>query len=208
MGLPVEQLIVATNRNDILHRFFSNDGDYSLDKSGVAETLTPSMDIGVSSNFERFLFHMGNDDPAQMKQLMDTFESTGALNPPDSLLAASRAEMDSASVADDEVLKTIADVCERGNGYVLDPHSAIGVAAARKKRPAGTTTPMVCLACAHWAKFPDANRAALGKEKAAAMVVPEPLASLHKLETRVSSQPNDLAGIQKFIRSTLAARQA
>ena len=59
MGLPVEQLIVATNQNDILHRFFSSNGDYSLDKAGVAQTLSPSMDIGVSSNFERFLFHMG-----------------------------------------------------------------------------------------------------------------------------------------------------
>lgn len=58
MGLPIDQLIVATNKNDILHRFFAHDGDYSLDKSGVAATVTPSMDIGVSSNFERFLFHV------------------------------------------------------------------------------------------------------------------------------------------------------
>ena len=153
MGLPVDQLVVATNKNDILHRFFNDKGDYTLSPDGVAETLSPSMDIGVSSNFERFLFHMGGDDPAQMKKLMDNFEKTGKLEPPDSLVAASRSHMDSASVADDEILATIADVYERGNGYVLDPHSAIGVAAARKTRKAGTDVPMICLACAHWATY-------------------------------------------------------
>ena len=153
MGLPVDQLVVATNKNDILHRFFNDKGDYTLSPDGVSETLSPSMDIGVSSNFERFLFHMGGDDPAQMKKLMDNFEKTGKLEPPDSLVAASRSHMDSASVADDEILATIADVYERGNGYVLDPHSAIGVAAARKTRKAGTDVPMICLACAHWATY-------------------------------------------------------
>jgi threonine synthase len=208
MGLPVDQLIVATNRNDILHRFFGSAGDYSLDKNGVAETLAPSMDIGVSSNFERFLFHMGGDNAAQMKTLMDNFEASGNLSPPDNLVAASRAHMDSASVSDKEVLATIADVHARGDGYVLDPHSAIGVAAARKVRPAGASSPMVCLACAHWAKFPDANAAALGKDKSSTLVVPEPLASLHTLPTRVSSQPNDLSTVQGFIKQTLAKRGA
>jgi len=206
MGLPVEQLIVATNRNDILHRFFSKNGDYTLAKEGVAETLTPSMDIGVSSNFERFLFHMGDNDASQMKTLMDNFEATGALTPPDSLVEASRFHMDSAAVADNEVLETISDVYKRGDGYVLDPHSAIGVAAARKQRPAGSTTPMICLACAHWAKFPDANQAALGKEASSTLVVPEPLASLHQLETRVSSQPYDVPTVQAFIKETLTKR--
>jgi len=67
---------------------------------------------------------------------------------------------------------------------------------------------MICLACAHWAKFPDANRAALGAEKSAELVVPEPLASLHTLPTRVASQPYDVATVQRFIRETLAARAA
>jgi len=208
MGLPVEQLIVATNKNDILHRFFSHNGDYSMDKNGVAETLAPSMDIGVSSNFERFLFHVGGDDAGQMKTLMDNFEKTGTLDPPSSLVSASAAVMDSAAITDSEVLETIADVCKRGDGYVLDPHSAIGVAAARKARRADTSVPMICLACAHWAKFPDANRAALGAEASAALTVPEPLASLHTLPTRVSSQPYDVPTIQTFIRDTLAARKA
>ena len=88
------------------------------------------------------------------------------LKPSKALLEASRAEMDSASVPDEEILTTIADVYKEGNGYTLDPHSAIGVAAARKARkPNATDVPMIVLACAHWAKFPDANKAALGAEK-------------------------------------------
>ena len=97
---------------------------------------------------------------------MQNFESTGDLKPSKALLEASRAEMDSASVPDEEILTTIADVYKEGNGYTLDPHSAIGVAAARKARkPNATDVPMIVLACAHWAKFPDANKAALGAEK-------------------------------------------
>ena len=155
---------------------------------------------------ERILVARYGYSAAQMKTLMDKFEKTGSLDPPDSLVAAARAHMDSAAVKDDEILTTIADVYKRGDGYVLDPHSAIGVAAARKARTAGSKTPMICLACAHWAKFPDANRAALGKESAASLTVPEPLASLHKLPTRVSSQPYDVPTVQGFIRQTLAAR--
>ena len=99
----------------------------------------------------------------------------------------------------DEILETIKDVHARADGYTLDPHSAIGVAAARRVRPAGSTVPMVCLACAHWAKFPDANRMALGAEAAAALQVPEPLASLDTLPTRVKMLPYDVATVQAFI---------
>ena len=206
MGLPVDQLIVATNQNDILHRFFGSNGDYTLDKNGVAETISPSMDIGVSSNFERFLFHMGGDDAAQMKALMDNFEKSGALNPPDALVSACSAEMDSASVTDPEILVEINETYKKSGGYVLDPHSAIGVAAARKARTPGSTTPMICLAFAHWAKFPDANKAAIGAEAAKSLTVPEPLASLHTLPTRVSSQPYDVKTVQGFIKETLSGR--
>jgi len=207
MGLPVDQLIVATNKNDILHRFFAHDGDYSLHREGVAQTLSPSMDIGVSSNFERFLFHVGGDDAQAMATLMSNFEASGSLSPPASLVSAAQEVMSSASISDEEVLQTIADVHARADGYTLDPHSAIGVAAARRLRPSGSTVPMVCLACAHWAKFPDANARALGAEKAAALVVPEPLASLSTLDTRVSVQPYDVPTVQQFIKTTLAARK-
>ena len=80
MGLPVDQMVVATNRNDILDRFFTK-GDYSLSPNGVAETITPSMDIGISSNFERFLFHRLGENTDEMAALMKNFESTGAFGP-------------------------------------------------------------------------------------------------------------------------------
>ena len=103
MGLPVDQLVVATNSNDILDRFFSA-GGYSLDKNGVAATLSPSMDIGISSNFERYLFHMAGDDTSAMAAMMKGFEKDGKLTPTAGLVEASRGHMTSAAVKDDEVL--------------------------------------------------------------------------------------------------------
>ena len=115
--------------------------------------------------------------------------------------------MDSASVPDEEILTTIADVYKEGNGYTLDPHSAIGVAAARKARkPNATDVPMIVLACAHWAKFPDALTQALGD--ISSLTVPEPLASLHTLPTRVAPLPNSLPKIQSFMEETIASRKA
>jgi threonine synthase len=169
------------------------------------------MDIGVSSNFERFLFHMLGDDSKAMAELMTRFEAEGDLKPSAALVAAARAQMDSAAVQDDEVLATIADVHAKSaaggaEAYTLDPHSAIGVAAARKVRTAGTDSPMICLACAHWAKFPDANRMALGETEASKLVVPEPLASLHTLPTRVQPLPYDVSTVQSFIKQTISKK--
>lgn len=202
MGLPVDRLLVATNSNDILHRFFES-GDYSADGGGVRQTLSPSMDIQVSSNFERFLYHESGDDAATIAKMMSTLESGKPLPVSQELLDASRVQMDSARVPDDEVLATIADVNKRANGYTLDPHSAIGVAAAMR---AASASPMVCLACAHWAKFPDAVRTAIGDSAMEALKVPEPLASLGTLPTRVTSIPNDTEAIQGFIQKTISAK--
>ena len=204
MGLPVDQLVVATNSNDILHRFFTS-GDYSIAREGVTETVSPSMDIGISSNFERFLFHMCGDDAAAIAALMRRFEVEGELRPPRALLAASQAEMDSASAPESEVLATIADVHARTDGYTLDPHSAVGVAAARRTRR-DASVPMICLACAHWAKFPGATGQALGGDSFGKLVVPEPLASLHTLPSRVESLPHSVGAVQDFIQATAAAR--
>ena len=205
MGLPVDQMVVATNSNDILHRFFTS-GDYSLASDGVTETVTPSMDIGVSSNFERFLFHAGGEDVDAMAGLMKRFEAEGDLKPPRALLAASQAEMDSAAVSESEILETIADVHARADGYTLDPHSAVGVAAARRTRK-DPSVPMICLACAHWAKFPAATSEALGAAPFGKLVVPEPLASLHTLPSRVESLPHSLETVQGFVKSTVASRK-
>lgn len=207
MGLPVEQLLVATNENDILHRFWSQ-GDYS--RSQVKQTLSPSMDIQISSNFERFLFHMGKNDPAALAELMSSFEAGNPLQPSAALLAACRGQMVSERVADGDVLQTIADVRARADGYTLDPHSAVGVAAARQylAKNGGSSSPMICLACAHWAKFSDAVGAAIGPESLAAMPLPEPLASLDGLDTRVKPLPNSVETIKDFITGTIAARAA
>jgi len=185
-------------------RFFTRVGSVCSEARGSGTTselavASPNAAAFASGNFAQCA--------QAMASLMANFEASGTLAPPASLVSAAQGVMSSASVSDDEILQTIADVHERGDGYTLDPHSAIGVAAARRLRPSGSTTPMVCLACAHWAKFPDANSRALGAEKAAALVVPEPLASLSTLDTRVSVQPYDVPTVQQFIKSTLAARK-
>ncbi|EOD30087.1 putative threonine synthase [Emiliania huxleyi CCMP1516] len=196
MGLPVRKLIVATNENDILHRFFQA-GDYS--QLG---------DIQISSNFERFLFHAGGDDAPALKSLMDGLEDTKRLTPPPSLLAACREEMDSERVDDAEVLATIADVHTASAGeHTLDPHSAIAVAGARRylqRAPEEAGVPMVALACAHWAKFASAVGRAIGPEEAAKLEMPEPLASLHGKPTRVAPLPNDVSAVRQHIHATLA----
>jgi len=206
MGLPVDQLLVATNENDILHRFFS-EGDYS--RSQVRQTLSPSMDIQISSNFERFLFHMGGDNAEELSSLMTRFEGGGALEPSASLLKACQSHMVSARIPDAEVLATISDVHARADGYTLDPHSAIGVAAAKQMvAQGGSSSAMVCLACAHWAKFSGAVGKALGTEKANKMTLPEPLASLHTLPTRVSKLPNSIERVKSHIVETVSTRNA
>jgi threonine synthase len=128
----------------------------------------------------------------------------GTLKPTAEMLSNSRVHMDSARASDAQVLDTIKTVYE-ASGYVLDPHSAVGVAAAREL---GSTpgVPMVCLACAHWAKFPDALTQALGEKAMGGLTVPEPLASLHTLPTRVKPLPNALPKVQAFIEETCVAR--
>jgi len=146
MGLPIEQLLIATNSNDILHRCIS-DNDHS--KQALHHSLSPSMDIMVSSNFERLLFDLYDRDGAEIKRLMAEFES-GSMSLSDKSLSSARSLFSSYRLDDDETLSVIADVYENCE-YLLDPHTAIGVAAARAKR-SNQTTPMVCLATAHPAK--------------------------------------------------------
>jgi len=198
MGLPVADLVVATNENDILDRFFKS-GSYS--RRECLETLSPSMDITISSNFERFLYHMSGDDSSKLQSMMNNFESTGELVGDQGLVDACKAEMKSAMVPDDEVLETIGEYHKRF-GYVLDPHSAIGVAAATKT---GTDAKyMVSLACAHWGKFPAAVERAVGKEAMDDLVPPEQLAELDELSQRKYVLENDKDVIKNFIVKKLA----
>ena len=188
MGLPVDKLILATNENDILSRFF-NDGNYVA--GTVAPTISPSMDIQVASNFERYLYYRVGEDAVRTKGLMEAFSRTGSLRVEpvrdgvmDELFVAGRG--DTAST-----LATIRKYAE-AYGYVLDPHTAVGVCVAERFREEGV--PTVCLATAHPAKFPQAISDA-GVEPPHHPT----LDALAEAETRCASVPNDVEAVRRYL---------
>ncbi|HEY5597390.1 MAG TPA: threonine synthase [Kiloniellales bacterium] len=197
MGLPVAKLIVASNRNDILTRFFETG---TLSTAAVQPTLSPSMDIQISSNFERLLYDLYDGDARAVAAAMAEFRKTGRLTPGDArwkkalrLFAGAR--------ADDQA--TIAEMARihRDHGELVDPHTAVGIAAARAKIAAGALgnaqTPVIALATAHPAKFPDAVQQATGIRPA----LPAGLADLYEREERFSVLANDLARLREFVRA-------
>lgn len=151
MGLPIEQLVIATNANDILHRCISGN-DYSLQP--LIQSLSPSMDIMISSNFERMMFDLHDRDGEVISGLMADLKENGSLQMSEKALASAKALFSSHRSNDDEMTSTIAAEYA-ATEYLLDPHTAIGVEAARQTRWS-STNPMICLATAHPAKFPDA----------------------------------------------------
>ena len=160
MGLPVERLIIASNRNDILTRFFENG---AMRRETVTPSLSPSMDIQVSSNFERLLFELLGRDGAQIAEIMSRFSDTGHFDLPAGAMTAAH-EGFAAYRLDDQ--GTVAEIAASAkDGMVLDPHSAVGVSAARRAVADGTVpagVPVVALACAHPAKFDGAVQRATG----------------------------------------------
>ncbi|MEH3147058.1 MAG: threonine synthase [Methylobacterium frigidaeris] len=192
MGLPVGRLMIGTNANDILARTLES-GAYEL--RGVQPTTSPSMDIQISSNFERLLFEAMDRDSGAVVRLMSGLKQSGAFRLEPEILDRVRAEFDAAAVAEPEVVAEIRRVHET-TGHVLDPHSAIGVRAARRLLEADPATPVVALATAHAAKFPDAVEAATGLRPA----LPPHLADLMHRPERVSVVPNDEAAVERFIR--------
>jgi len=190
MGLPVDQLIVATNANDILHRCIS-ENDHS--KKDLIHSLSPSMDIMVSSNFERLLFDLYDRDGAAIGQLIEDFKS-GSMPLNDAALDKMRGLFSSYRLDDDAMIEVIRTVFD-DTGYLLDPHTAIGVEAARKVRKR-QDIPMVCLATASPAKFPEAAQKAGQSEDPA---LPASMADLFEREERYTVQGNDLNSIQKFV---------
>lgn len=190
MGLPIDQLVIATNSNDILHRCISGN-DHS--KHELQHTLSPSMDIMVSSNFERMLFDLYDRDGDAIRGLMESFKS-GSMTLSETALGRARELFSSYRVDDDttiEVIRQVFDRCE----YLLDPHTAIGVEAARKTRRR-QDIPMVCLATAHPAKFPEAVRKA-GQVKDPAL--PHHMTDLFEREERYEVLPHDARQVQTFI---------
>ena len=193
MGLPISTLICASNRNDILTRFFESG---TMARETVEPSFSPSMDIQVSSNFERLLFELLDRDHALVKQNMAEFAETGRFNVSADVLAKAHAMFKAYRLDDDGTLAEIAKVKSQ-HDMVLDPHSAVGVYAAHQARENGEVdqdTPIVALACAHPAKFPDAVEKAIGARPA----LPPHMADLMALETRIhhiSKQPADIAGL-------------
>jgi threonine synthase len=187
MGLPIERLIVATNQNDILHRALSS-GDYVPD--GVTPSISPSMDIQVSSNFERALFDVYGRDGSAVAQLMEELKA-GGFHISQGALEALRTEFASGRASEAETSAMIARARER-MGELLCPHSAVGVHVAQGFTG---TTPLVTLATAHPAKFPDAVEAATGVRPA----LPPRMADLMDRPERVRRVDNDLAAIEALI---------
>ena len=149
MGLPINKLIVATNQNDILHRAISN-GNYKAEK--VAETISPSMDIQIASNFERLIYDLNNCDDLETKKVMDDIKKNGKYEIPSDKQKKIKQDFLSARMSEDEVLNIIKEVHDKNN-IILDPHSAIGYGASKKSNLKGNN---VVLATAHPCKFPEA----------------------------------------------------
>ena len=196
MGLPVDQLVIGTNANDILHRCLSAN-DHS--RHQLIHSLSPSMDIMVSSNFERLLFDLYDRDGAAIAKLMDDFRTTGNLHLDDAALARARDLFASHRLRDQDTVAVIREEWE-SNGYLLDPHTAIGVAAGRhcRRDPA---VPMVALATAHPAKFPEAVRKAGYPQDPP---LPHHMADLFERPERFEVIDNDLRAVQAFMAANLS----
>lgn len=192
MGLPVSRLIVASNRNDILTRFLTTN-DMSV--SRVEPSLSPSMDIQVSSNFERMLFELLDRDPVATAEAMRTFRNTGRMPVPDMAWRRARTVLHGFRLDDEDTLAQIADL-HAACGYIADPHTAIGIAAARALPPAPAIS-TVAMATAHPAKFPDAIEQAIGTRPR----LPARLADLYERPERFIVLPNELGAVQAGVRA-------
>ena len=193
MGLPVERLMIGTNANDILARTLGT-GSYEI--RGVEPTTSPSMDIQISSNFERLLFEIHGRDGSAVRRHMQSLAQSGAFAIPPVPLARMREEFGSQAVPEPDVLSEIAAVW-REAGYLLDPHAAIGTRAARTLLRGDPRTPVVALATAHPAKFPDAVEEACGIRPA----LPPHLADLMDRPERFAVVPNEPAAVERHIRA-------
>ena len=195
MGLPIKQLVIATNQNDILHRCIS-DNDHTT--RPLEQSLAPSMDIMISSNFERLLFDLYDRDGAAITQLMRDAK-VGSMQLSESALTNAR-QLFASFRCDDKGMVDLIRETHQDIDYLLDPHTAIGLAAARACRT-DCDTPMVTLATAHPAKFPDAVKAA-GYPKDPEL--PEHLADLFEREESFTILDNDPLAVQAFIANNIS----
>jgi threonine synthase len=197
MGLPIDRLVMGSNRNDILTRFMET-GTMSV--GTVEPSISPSMDIQVSSNFERLLFELLGRDGAAVTALMAEFQRTGAMSLGANVMAEARALISAARV-DDETTRAVIARVHKATGEILDPHTAIGVEAGRLRR-GDTRVPMISLACAHPAKFADAVRSALGVEAP----IPDRLKPMMTADERVTRLPATADAVRNFMIQRLSAK--
>ncbi len=194
MGLPIARLVIATNQNDILHRTLQSGAHR---KEGVVPSISPSMDIQVSSNFERLLFDLYDREGEAVAQLMAELGQQGGFVLSQGALARLRAEFASGACSEAETSETIRMMADT-TGEVLCPHSAVAVKVAREQGASGV--PMVALATAHAAKFPDAVEAACGQRPN----LPPHMADLFARPERVTRCANDLTALKTLIREKIA----
>jgi threonine synthase len=196
MGLAIDRLVIATNSNDILTRTLAS-GDYFVET--VQPTQSPSMDIQVSSNFERLLFEAHGRDAGAVCRLMAGLRQREGFTIEPGPLHAMRAEFDAFSVAEAETTREIARSW-RETGYLADPHTAVGLCAARQAKVHASGSPLVVLGTAHPAKFPAAIERATGMRPD----LPGHLAGLFERQEKISILPNDQSEIERFIRARAA----
>ncbi|MFV0258000.1 MAG: threonine synthase [Acidimicrobiales bacterium] len=201
MGLAVDRLVVATNRNDVLYRYLTT-GD--LVAEDVVPTLSPSMDIQISSNFERMLWEASGRDSTAVVDLLTRFRTDGRVHVPDDWTAAIRAELVAARLDDDGILGEVARTHDRID-RIVDPHTAVGLHAAQRFGPGGPEArpgeaPMITLATADPAKFPDAVERAIGIRPA----LPPFLAELPERRERYETTGRDLDALADWFDTTLA----
>ena len=194
LGLPIENLVVATNTNDILSRFF-NSGKMEIKQ--VRPSLSPSMDIQVSSNFERLLFDLCERDGSLTNEIIENFRTNGYFDIETELIAR-RANIFSALSVDDETTLARIEKTHKDTGEIIDPHSAVGLEAAHQIRSSGFVSPeipIISLACAHPAKFPDAVYRATGFYPD----LPAQLDDLLEKKEYTVELPNDFDSVSNYI---------
>ena len=194
MGLPIRRLVVASNQNDILTQFFTTG---SMRVGAVEPTFSPAMDIQVSSNLERLLFELFGRDGEDLGNAMRAFRDAGAIDFGPYVFAAA-SETFAAGTIDDAATLRVIEATARRSGHVVDPHTAVGLGVAAELTSPTPAAPVVCLATAHPAKFPDAVEQATGRRPE----LPDRLGDLFEREERMTSLPNDLAAIQAHIDAT------
>jgi len=191
MGVPISRLILATNANNILSRCI-NSGDYSM--SEVCHSLSPSMDIQIASNFERYLYYLLDCDAKKVVTAMEDFKENGQLIFSETQKQQLKRDFSAASCNDDETV-TMISAFYNDHGYILDPHTAVGVTIGQRIR--NRDKPLVCLATAHPAKFGDAVKKAIGSDPD----LPAPFVGLASKEKKVATIDAKVEAVKAYISS-------